>query len=209
MSSLEESEKYLIVGLGNPGKEYEQTRHNIGFAVVDHLAEKWKVTFSENRKMLGKMAQAVSQGKKVYILKPTTYMNLSGRSVQSAYNYFGVELSHLLVVVDDVYLPLGEMRMRIDSGSGGHHGLDDVEKELGTKEYARLRVGVGNPAQGELGDYVLEKFTKEESRLLPQVIEKAVQVIELWLCEGLVPAMNTANVRVKKKVEEQNIGECP
>lgn len=206
----DEIDKFLIVGLGNPGKQYEQTRHNVGFAILDQLAEKWGVPFSENKKMQGQFAQAKIQGKKVYLLKPSTYMNLSGRSVQSALSYYEVDQSRLLVVVDDIYIPLGELRMKVDSGSGGHKGLEDVATQLGTNAYGRLKIGVGNSNESNLVGHVLGKFTNEESRLLPQVIEKAVQVIELWLIEGPVAAMNIANIRTKKKLEEeQNIGDSP
>lgn len=198
------------MGLGNPGKKYEQTRHNVGFALVDHLAKKWNGQFKENKKMHGQLAQATCGQNKVFLLKPATFMNLSGKAVISALNYYDIHISHLLIVADDIHTPIGEMRLKIDSGTGGHKGLEDIERQLGTKGYPRLKIGVGNASEGVLTGYVLGKFSQEEIRLLPQVIERATQAIEVWFDHGLVAGMNVANIRTKKKViEEQNIGDNP
>jgi PTH1 family peptidyl-tRNA hydrolase len=186
-------DRYLIVGLGNPGKAYEGTRHNIGFAAVDLLARKSHLEFREKTKFKGLLAEGKIRDAPVSILKPLTFMNLSGESVALVAHYLQILPSKVLVVVDDVDLPLGQLRLKINSGPGTHNGLKSVEEHLQTNRYARLRIGVGNEYEGDLADYVLSQFSREEEKVLPEIIEKAVQAIEIWLDRGITRAMDFAN----------------
>lgn len=187
--------KYLITGLGNPGKAYERTRHNVGFEVLKLLAKKHQLAFQKKLKYKGSVAEGKVGKASVILLLPETYMNLSGESVALMMRYKELELSHFLVVVDDVAIPLGQLRIRPEGSSGGHNGLKSLEEALHTQRYLRLRVGVGAPKEETLSDYVLEPFSKEEEKLLPEVLERAVQAIEIWLENGIVRAMDVANAR--------------
>ncbi len=193
------SEIYLIVGLGNPGKKYEKTRHNAGFLSVGALAEKWGWSYKKSLKLKGWLAKGVIEDKHVVLLLPATYMNLSGESVGCVVDYFAVKTSHLLVVVDDVYTPFGELRMRQKGSCGGHKGLQNIEMVLGTQDYTRLRIGIGDRTEGSLEDYVLTSFSLSQAKELPQILQESVEVIELWIKEGMNPAMNRAN-RSRKKI---------
>lgn len=184
---------YLIVGLGNPGKQYVGTRHNIGFDAVDRLALKYGLTFRTNEKLRGCLAGGTIGGNPCILLKPLTYMNLSGESVALAMRYRDVDLAHVLVIVDDVAIPMGETRMRIDSSSGGHNGLKSIEQCLQTKAYARLRLGVGNREDVDLADHVLGRFTEEESKIVPVLLDRAVEATELFITQDLTRAMDCAN----------------
>lgn len=184
---------YLIVGLGNPGKTYKKTRHNIGFAALDYLAEKYSLEFKQSTKFNGLLAKGTIAGQSCILLEPLTFMNLSGEAVAAVLRYYEIELAHLLVIVDDVDLPLGRMRLRIDSGPGTHNGLKSVEEHLQTNRYARLRLGVGNRTDEDLASYVLGKFTSEEEQLVSPMIEGAAQAVELFIEKGLTRAMDFAN----------------
>lgn len=187
--------KALIVGLGNPGKSYERTRHNIGFEAVEALAGKYRLGFKKRLKFKGSIAEGCIGEDPVILLLPTTFMNLSGEAVALAMRYFEIDLSRLIVITDDVALPLGQLRIRINSGSGGHNGLKSVEECLQTNRYARLRIGVGDRPKGEsdLTEHVLGQFSQEEEKLLPGVLERAVHALEIWLDKGITSAMNFAN----------------
>lgn len=184
--------KALIVGLGNPGKSYQGTRHNVGFAIVEKLAEKHRLKFKKELKFKGSIAEGQIGSDPVVLLMPSTFMNLSGEAVALVMHYYQIDLSRLIVIVDDVALPLGQLRIRINSGTGGHNGLKSVEECLQTNRYPRLRMGVGD-ASGDLSDHVLGRFSKEEEKLLPGVLERAVQAVEIWLDKGLTSAMCFAN----------------
>lgn len=183
----------LIVGLGNPGKTYVGTRHNIGFAAVEELARKHGLSFKKEAKFKAAMAEGAIGGKKVILLEPMTYMNLSGEAVADVMHYFKIGLSDLMVLADDVALPFGQLKIKTHSGSGGHNGLKSVEECLQTNGYARLKIGVGDRESGDLASYVLSRFTAEEEKLLPGVLERVVQAVEIWLDKGLTSAMNFAN----------------
>jgi PTH1 family peptidyl-tRNA hydrolase len=183
----------LVVGLGNPGKTYDRTRHNIGFATVEMLARKHGLAFHKELKFKGKAAEGQIGADPVILLMPQTFMNLSGESVAEVMRYFQIDLSRLLVLVDDVALPLGQLRIRINSGSGGHNGLKSIEECLQTNRYPRLRIGVGDRVEGDLADHVLSRFSEEEEKLVPGVLERAVQATEIWLDKGLTSAMDFAN----------------
>lgn len=199
-------QKYLIAGLGNPEKRYDNTRHNIGFEVVKDIAAKHKSEFIEKKKVRGLMSSFSTDKEKVYLLMPLTYMNDSGISVRMAVDFYEIPLANILVIVDDVAIDLGEFRLKTASGSGGHNGLKSVAQHLGTNEYSRLRIGVGkNP--GSLSDYVLGKFTSKEQEILPEVIKKASGYVETFINSGLTEAMNSANIRAKKIQNEETIND--
>lgn len=192
-------ESFLIVGLGNIGKEYQATRHNIGFILVDALAENFGGVFQKKTKLKADLAQINVEGKKVYLLKPTTYMNNSGMALRGAIDFFKIKkISNLLVVVDDIAIPFGEFRLKGEGGPGGHKGLESIETHLGVNRYTRLRIGVGDRQAGDLASYVLGNFKETEKQALPLIIKKAVEIIHLWLMQGLVIAMNQANIRNKE-----------
>lgn len=193
----------LIVGLGNPGKSYEKTRHNIGFETVEKLARKHGMEFKKQLKFKGAIAEGQIGEDPVLLLRPLTYMNLSGEAVALVMRYFQIDLSRLLIVTDDVELPLGQLRIRINSGPGSHNGLKSVEECLQTNRYPRLRIGVGDREEGDLSDHVLGKFSIEEEKLLPGVLERVIQAIEIWLDKGITSAMNFAN----KSSSTPSIGE--
>lgn len=185
----------LIIGLGNPGSAYEKTRHNAGFMAVDRLhrrhapAEPWRARFD------GLCAEASIGGERCLLLKPNTYMNLSGRSVAAALHFYKLDPTRdLLVVVDEVALPTGSIRVRAGGGSGGHNGLSDVQRALGTPEYPRLRIGVGPcPPEMKLEDYVLGRFTDEQLTALGPALERAADAAEMFVSRGVEAAMNRFN----------------
>jgi peptidyl-tRNA hydrolase, PTH1 family len=194
---------HLIVGLGNPGADYAKTRHNAGFLFVEKLAELWQCGWTNERKFQARMARAERGGKKVLLCEPQTFMNLSGESVAAAQQFYQLPLEKILVVVDDADLPLGEIRLRPSGGSGGHHGLESVTQHLGSKEYARLRIGIGRKNEArQITGHVLGKFSADESRLLEKVLERAAQQIECWLTAGLQKAMNQFNGAISSNNEE-------
>lgn len=179
----------LIVGLGNPGEEYARTRHNIGFMVVDRLAERWGVKLKKERKFLGWLGKG-----KAHLLKPATYMNESGLAARKVADY--LHLDEVLVITDDAELPFGQLRLRPKGSSGGHNGLKSIARELGTTEYPRLRVGVGR--QGELRNHVLGRFSAEEEKELESLIDRAADVVERLMCEPIEKVMMQANERIKE-----------
>ena len=201
---MDELERYLIVGLGNPGKAYEQTRHNVGFHIVQALAQKYGSAFKHTSHLIGDVAQVAFHEKKVLLLMPTTFMNSSGDAVRRCVDYYKVPLDHLIVVCDDVALPLGTMRMRSKGSCGGHNGLSSIQTHLNTEYYARLRIGVGAPDQQDLADYVLGRFTQEESQVIEETVLKAVEVLQLWMTAGIAMAMQTANQKLSKEEGENN-----
>lgn len=178
------------MGLGNPGVAYRQTRHNIGFLIADAFCAKNNLVFTKKARFKAYEAN----GNNAVVIKPETYMNLSGESVQSARHFYKLPLEELLVISDDVALPFGELRLRAAGSSGGHNGLKSIEYSLQSQSWARLRVGVGAPPQRQpLEDYVLEPFNALESSSLPDVIKKAVDAIELWAQMGVSKAMTQVN----------------
>jgi peptidyl-tRNA hydrolase, PTH1 family len=198
---------YLIVGLGNPGRAYEDTRHNIGFQVVDTLAEKLGLSFRKAKAFHGLLAEGNVGEKKIILLKPQTYMNSSGESVKICSSYYKVPTTQILVVSDDIYLAFGRLRIKTSGGSGGHNGLKSIESHLGTQVYMRLRVGISNKDSGDLADYVLSPFLEEEKQRLPDFVKHAAETLELWLGEGVVSAMQHTNTSREEKKPEKKLGE--
>lgn len=186
----EEMKKYLIVGLGNPGAEYALTRHNVGFMTVDKLAG--DVPFSSCR--YGDMAIVKVKNCELHLLKPSTFMNLSGVAVRYWMNREKLPLENLMVVVDDIALPFGKLRMRGSGSDAGHNGLKNIASELGNTNYSRLRIGVGNEfARGAQVDYVLGEFPAEEQKVLPVVLERAAEAVKAYALSGLAFSMNHYN----------------
>jgi PTH1 family peptidyl-tRNA hydrolase len=186
---------FLIVGLGNPGRDYARTRHNAGFLLLDTLAEAWRVEWAARRKFNARVARADRGDRRIFLCEPETYMNASGEAVSALMKFYKVSPPHLLVAVDDADLPLGTLRLRPDGSSGGHHGLESVERHLGTRAYARLRIGIGRRAadQREITDWVLAAFRKEEAPVLEKVLQTGCEQIECWLSAGVREAMNRFN----------------
>ena len=191
---------YLIVGLGNPGPKYARTRHNAGFRVVERLAKRWRVSWGTDQKFKSRLANAEHAGRRVLLCEPETYMNRSGAAVGNLAEYFRVPSERLLVVVDDADLPLGEIRLRPQGSSGGHHGLESIEQRLGTRAYARLRIGIGRTttAVREITNHVLGRFSAEEAALLKKILDRAGDQVECWLREGIAKAMSQFNGAVKR-----------
>lgn len=184
--------KYLIAGLGNIGAEYELTRHNIGFLVLDQLADEHKVSFSVDR--LAEKTEFKFKGRSIHLIKPTTYMNLSGKSIAYWLQELKIPKENLLVIVDDLALPFGSLRMRTRGSSAGHNGLKNIELLLNGQEYARLRFGIGNSfGKGQQVDFVLSNFEKEEFDQLPTVIKKANEMIISFCAIGAERTMNQFN----------------
>ena len=190
-----------IVGLGNPGREYEMTRHNTGFMVVDELANKLGVTFEDKR--YGFVAEASIKGRKVFILKPTTYMNLSGNAVRYWLQKENIEQSRMLVIVDDLSIPLGDFRLKGNGSNGGHNGLGNIQQLIG-QQYARLRMGIGADfQQGQQVDWVLGKYDDEDMKTLQPSIDMAVEIIKSFVLAGLNITMNQFN-KFGKKAKQTN-----
>jgi PTH1 family peptidyl-tRNA hydrolase len=186
---------FLIVGLGNPGRDYARTRHNAGFLALDRLAERWRAAWRDEKKYQSRLARVERDGRRVILCQPQTFMNASGEAVGAVAGFYQADPQRLLVVVDDADLPLGTLRLRGSGSSGGHHGLESVEQHLGTRDYARLRLGIGrqNPARREITGHVLGRFNAAETALLEKVLTRASEQIECWMLDGLAPAMNRFN----------------
>lgn len=184
--------KFLIVGLGNIGPEYELTRHNIGFLVLDRLAEKHKAEFATAR--LADHAEFRLKGKAIHLIKPNTYMNLSGKAMAYWMAELSIPKEQTLVVVDDLALPFGKLRLRPLGSSAGHNGLKNIEELTGGQNYPRLRVGIGSDfGRGQQVDYVLSRFSEDEFKQMPEVLDRAGEAITTFCLAGLVNAMNTFN----------------
>ena len=195
---------FLIVGLGNPGAEYARTRHNAGFLLVEQLAEQWKASWKNERRFQARVARADRGGRTVLLAEPQTFMNLSGESVGALMRYYQVPLDRILVAVDDADLPLGEIRLRSGGGTGGHHGLESVMQHVGSRDYARLRIGIGRKDESrQITGHVLGKFGPDESGLLEKVLERAGGQMECWLTAGIQKAMSQFNGAVGPKNEEK------
>ena len=188
---------YLIVGLGNIGVEYANTRHNMGFMVLDAWAQASNIVFESGR--YGSTATVSFKGRKFTLLKPSTYMNLSGKAVRYWMNELKIPLENLLVISDDLNIPFGTVRLRKNGSAGGHNGLANITELLGTQEYARIRMGIGNDfGRGHQVDYVLGGLSEEEMEQMPELCSKVVEGIKAFATIGPDRAMNVLNIRPKK-----------
>ena len=186
---------FLVVGLGNIGSEYANTRHNMGFMVLDAWAQASNAVFSTQR--YGDIAEVSFKGHKITLLKPSTYMNLSGKAVRYWMQEKKIALENLLIISDDLNLPFGSIRMRKNGSDGGHNGLKNINELLGTQEYARIRLGIGNDfSRGHQIDFVLGKLSPEELELMPKISEKVIEGVKAFTTIGVERAMSATNCRI-------------
>ena len=191
----------LVLGLGNPGRRYARTRHNVGWRVVETLAGRWRAVPGEAAESY-RSWHAEARGREVDLVVPLTFMNRSGEALEAWRALHRFETEGLLVLVDDVYLPVGALRLRGGGSSGGHQGLESIERALGTREYARLRIGIGASEGARLREHVLEEPARDEGETLAEALGRAADAVECWIGEGLGVAMNRFNRKVRKEVEE-------
>jgi PTH1 family peptidyl-tRNA hydrolase len=187
----------VVVGLGNPGSRYQGTRHNVGFAVIDELAKSPHASRFQSR-FQAQVAELMEGNQKVLLVKPETFMNLSGRAVRQIIDFYQLPLESLLIVCDDINLPLGKLRARARGSHGGHNGLRDIQNHLSTTEYARLRIGVDAP-RDEAIDHVLSRFSPSERPQIEEAVERAVQAVALWIEQGIEVCMNRFNAATGKE----------
>jgi peptidyl-tRNA hydrolase, PTH1 family len=193
-------ETFLIIGLGNPGREYRETRHNIGFMLLDRLAAKLNARFRrlQSRALVASVPYSLNRAEtgrwKIILAKPQTFMNLSGQSVRGLIHFYKLPLTNLLIVHDDLDLPTGTIRIRPDGGSAGQKGMTSILERLGTDEFARLRLGIGRPpGQMQAPDYVLQEFSNTDKTIVSETLDRAVEAVLTFITEGLDSAMNKYN----------------
>ncbi|HJV16995.1 MAG TPA: aminoacyl-tRNA hydrolase [Bacillales bacterium] len=183
----------MIVGLGNPGKQYEQTRHNIGFEVIDALSEQLGIPLNQS-KLKGLYGMGFYKGEKVLLLKPLTYMNLSGESIRAVMDYYQVDLENLLVIYDDLDLPVGKIRLRQKGSAGGHNGIKSTIAHLGTQQFNRIRIGIDRPTTSmPIPDYVLGRFHKDKQPEVQEAVEKSTKACVAWINTPFLQVMNEFN----------------
>lgn len=186
---------YIIAGLGNPGRQYEGTRHNAGFQVIDILADRMGIAVDE-KKFKGCYGKGMIGSEKVVLLKPQTFMNLSGESVRAAADFYKVEPDHMIIIYDDISLDPGNLRIRLKGSAGGHNGIKNIIAHLGTQEFPRIKVGVGSkPPRMDLADYVLSRFSSEDQKIMEEAYQAAAQAAEMMIIQGSEAAMNHFNGR--------------
>jgi PTH1 family peptidyl-tRNA hydrolase len=190
----------VMVGLGNPGKQYARTRHNAGFLVLEELGSRAKVQWHAEPRRQARIARVAVGSEPVLLVMPETFMNSSGQAVRAVVDYYQVALANLLVIVDDADLPFGELRLRQKGSAGGHHGLESVAESLGTQDYSRLRVGIGRGpgAEREITDFVLTRFNADELKGLDELVKRAADQAECWAISGPAQAMTKYNGIMKK-----------
>lgn len=189
---------YLIVGLGNIGVEYANTRHNMGFMVLDAWAQASNIVFESGR--YGSTASISFKGRKFYLLKPSTYMNLSGKAVRYWMNELDIPVENLMVISDDLNIPFGTLRLRKGGSAGGHNGLSNINELIGTQDYARIRVGIGNDfGRGHQVDFVLGELSDEQKKQMEEISKRAIEGIKAWALMGADRAMNIVNTRPKSE----------
>ena len=190
---------YIIAGLGNPGAQYAGTRHNVGFACIDELADQYNISV-DTSKHKGLIGKGVIEGQKVILVKPMTYMNNSGECIREVMDYYKADIDDLIVIFDDISLEPGKLRLRPKGSAGGHNGIKDLIKQLGTQKFIRIKVGVGAKPQGwDLADYVLGRFDSKSRELVEDAQERACKAVEMILSDGPDAAMNEYN---RKRVTE-------
>lgn len=201
-------EFFCIVGLGNPGRQYEETKHNVGFNVVDMLAEKYEIeiTKAKHKALIG---DGEIRGKRVLLVKPQTYMNLSGESVREIVNFYKIPQERFVVIYDDISLPCGSVRIREKGSHGGHNGIRNIIDQMGTDEFYRVKVGVGEKPSGwDLADYVLSKFNVDDLPMMEEGKEKAMKGVEFMLSRGIHEAMNRVNQKAKTAKKQKAAAEA-
>lgn len=197
-----EKDMYVIIGLGNPGREYADTKHNVGFRVIDKLADQYNIDVSKfkHKALIG---EGMISGKKVMLVKPQTYMNLSGESVREIMSFYKVPVENMLVIYDDTSLELGMIRIREKGSAGGHNGIKSIINHMGSDVFSRVKVGIGEKPNGwDLADYVLAKFGKDDEPLILSGIDKASQAAGIFISLGVKDAMNKFNAKQKIKVKK-------
>jgi peptidyl-tRNA hydrolase, PTH1 family len=183
----------LIVGLGNPGKQYDQTRHNIGFEVIDALSNKFSIPLNQS-KFKGLYGIGFCSGEKVILLKPLTYMNLSGESIRAVMDYYDIDIEDLIVIYDDLDLPIGKIRLRQKGSPGGHNGIKSTVAHLGTQQFNRIRIGIDRPQPGmSVPDYVLGRFHPDEKAPTEDAVKKSAEACSAWLEKPFLQVMNEYN----------------
>jgi len=185
---------FLIVGLGNPGRQYENTRHNAGAMAVDRMSQRAGAVWTENKRFTARLARGTLAGRAVLLCRPETFMNSSGFAVAPLVNYYRITMERLLVVSDDADLPLGALRMRAGGGTGGHRGLESIGQQLGLRDFPRLKLGIGRPEGSHgIAGFVLGKLSPEEDRLLDQTLDRAAGQAACWIGKGIELAMTNFN----------------
>lgn len=184
---------YLIAGLGNPTKEYDKTRHNIGFEAIDKISEDYKISVDtcKHKAIIGK---GRIEGETVILAKPLTYMNLSGESIREIVDYYKIDIENIIIIFDDISLSPGQLRIRAKGSAGGHNGIKNIIQHLGTEEFKRIKIGVGEKPQGwDLKDYVLGRFNSEEQAVMKEALENASKAAAMMISSGITDAMNMYN----------------
>ena len=196
LETKETSHVKLIAGLGNPGSEYDQTRHNVGFMVLDALASRFGTTI--RRKKFNALTEEVMAGdEKLLLMKPQQYMNRSGHAIATASGFYKIDPADVLVVTDDLALEVGRVRLRSKGSPGGHNGLKDIQSHLGTSEYPRLRIGIGDSGPRDAADYVLSRFSADEREMIDKAVQTAVKAVMCWVEEGVSTAMTQYNAKAE------------
>ncbi len=186
---------YIIVGLGNPTKEYHKTRHNVGFDIIDVIADKWGISMSE-KKHKAICGKGIIDGNKVVLAKPQTFMNLSGESVRSLMDFYKISPEELVIIYDDISLEPGQLRIRLKGSAGGHNGIKNIIAHLGTQEFPRIKVGVGEkPSYMDLATYVLSRFSKGEANVMETAMKESADAVAMMMNEGNEKAMNRFNMK--------------
>jgi len=193
---------HIIVGLGNPGKRYENTRHNAGFITIDKIAEKYGILVNKikHKALVG---EGIISGQKVLLVKPQTYMNLSGESVREIISYYKIEMENLVVIYDDIDIPLGQLRIRKQGSAGTHNGMKSIIYQIQSDAFPRIRIGIGNERKGGLIGHVIGGFKKEEKKEIEDAVERAANATVAILEQGIEKTMSEYNVKLKPTREEQ------
>lgn len=189
---------YIIAGLGNPTKEYDKTRHNVGFLAIDALADQYHIDVSE-KKHKALCGRGAIEGQKVVLMKPQTFMNLSGESIRAAVDFYKVDPEDIIIIYDDISLEPGQLRIRLKGSAGGHNGIKNIIAHLGTQEFPRIKVGIGaKPPRMDLADYVLSRFSRGEQKLMEDAFQEAAEAAVMMMTDGAERAMNHFNTKKKE-----------
>lgn len=189
---------YIIAGLGNPTKEYDKTRHNVGFSAIDALADQYHIDVSE-KKHKALCGRGAIEGQKVVLMKPQTFMNLSGESIRAAVDFYKVDPEDIIIIYDDISLEPGQLRIRLKGSAGGHNGIKNIIAHLGTQEFPRIKVGIGaKPPRMDLADYVLSRFSQGEQKLMDDAFKEAADAAVMMMTDGAERAMNHFNTKKKE-----------